>query len=223
MSYTEIGDEYENNRNKSQSGKGKRFIKIFLCIIVLATVSMVVKTVVRNVTEGIFYPKYEQGVIQGDTYTSEFLGFKFVCPDDCEMKEELLDQDAEEILGLDDNKSYQEGKEASITEISVSDGTGTNNFNILIQKGQMGSIENHIDELESAYEEMYSDIGASFEIENLTKDVLAGEEYEVIEITSTMYGVQLEQKQYIREIGKYTVFITFTGDEDKFIDYFSEI
>lgn len=244
MNNTDIGNEYErdindirnqsayiqpqqdyNNigRQKPQANKGKKWIKIFLCIVVAVVVSAAVKLVVKNITKDVLNPKYEQGVIKDNTYRSEFLGLKFVCPDDCEMKNELLDEDAEKILGLDDNKSYQEGKQATVTEVSVSDGLGNSNFNILIQKGRIGSIEKYKDEIESALEEAYSDMITSVEIQDVEKDTLAGAEYDVIGMTSTMFGVQLEQKQYIREIGKYTVIITFTGDVDKYKDCFSEL
>lgn len=222
--YIQPEQNYNNiNRQKPQPNKGKRWMKLFLCIVVAVIVSATVKTVVKNVTEGIFYPKYEQGAIKDNTYTSKFLGLKFVCPDDCEMKNELLDEDAEEMLGLDDNKSYQDGKKATVTEVSVSDGVGNSNFNILIQKGRIGSIEKYKDEIESAIEEAYSDMITSVEIQDVQKDTLAGEEYDVIGMTSTMFGVRLEQKQYIREIGEYTVIITFTGDADKYKDCFSEL
>ena len=56
-----------------------------------------------------------------------------------------------------------------------------------------------------------------------SEDTLAGKKYKVLKIKTTTYGVEMEQRQYLREIGDYIVYITFTGNIEKLRNNISEL
>ena len=169
--------------------------------------------------------QYEQGTIEGDTYTSEFLDLKFYCPSDCTMDSEFDNQKMEEMLNLDENEIYQNGKNTSMQELKVSDATGENNFNIIVAVGAYADLKSYADYLKKGVEDIYKDYNAKCDIEVENNENLGNDEYEVfkLEMKFPDYNITLNQWQYIRQIGKYFVAITFTGDKDKFISNFSAL
>lgn len=170
-------------------------------------------------------PIYEQGTIDGNIYTSKFLNLKFECPSDCTMKSEFDNEKIEDMLNLDDNDVYKSGKEISIEELKVSDTTGENNFNIIVGVGGYPNLNSYTKYLKKQMEEIYKDYNVKCDIKVGSDADLGNEKYETLETKMKFsdYKFTLNQWQYIRQIGKYFVIISFTGDKDKFTGNFSPL
>ena len=155
-----------------------------------------------NFVKRLSSPKYEAGVIKNNTYTSEFLGLRVDCPEGYEMNTEKSDI-----------------RDGAVMELKVSETGQSNNFNIYVEKGKAPSEKEWKEQISL---HTFTSATSVTDMET-SEDTLAGKKYKVLKIKTTTYGVEMEQRQYLREIGDYIVYITFTGNIEKLRNNISEL
>lgn len=142
--------------------------------------------------------EYEAGTINGQTYTSDFAGITMQIPDSWKFKSE----------------SDLESLEDEVTTWDVwAESTSGSSLALCVETLKISTItpEKYISILEGMVKEQYAAQGLTVdEIKTTETTVIAGETYNIFELTLKSNGIDMTQRYYIRKIGKYMISILGT-------------
>lgn len=174
------------------------------------------------------------GTVDGNVYTNEFLGFKFVAPDgwvyatDDELAE-LLTQATDEVLDYSDFQKSMMEIQLVYDAMAQNPETGTNLIVIYENLAVSGSVDMTVDEyIELSKEQLSAVEFVTYSFGEASQVVLGDTEFTRLSMTSNYYGiVEMRQASYFAKIGDYMVTMSLTVTDDTPIEtiesYFTEI
>ena len=206
----------------------KKAIKSLLIIFLIASMLFVLtgcgneeeKTTTDNTTNTANeQPAQEQkvefsmGEWNNNVYTNDFLGLKFNLPQGWTYSSD--DQIAEmmnlgnEFLNDDQKIAAEVAKLTSAYYMVANDPNTGNSVTILSEKPAMDfTTEYYLNQLKTQLSSVES---LNYEIGEISKEKVAGREYDTLVVTTTMSGINLTQKYYVYKMDKYFVGIIVTS------------
>lgn len=206
----------------------KKAIKIAL-IILLATSMLFVLTgcgekkvennSVTNDQQEEQKVEISMGNWNNNVYTNDFLGLKFNLPEGWTYSS---DEEIAEMMNLgaellnDDQKAAAElAKLTSVTYVVANNPNTGNNVTIMSEKPAMEvTTEYYINQLKTQLAAVES---INYEIGNISKETVAGREYDTLTVTANVSGIELTQKYFVYKMDEYFVCLLITttnGDTD---------
>lgn len=177
-------------------------------------------------TEGQINSKtvpYSRGVLNEQSYESEFLNLKFTAPSNYIMmtQEELdqtLDLSSEEIFKDKDKKIIDYTKAVTVYEMQAlcSDTMGNfPNLSIGVEKLNLKNITEtqYLDVVKGQLQEV-TQIDYTLE-DDYSKMTVAGQEYTTLVATTSIGGINLKQSYLVRKINDRMAFIILTENTDE--------
>lgn len=205
--------------------------RIFAFIVVL--VMAVSMAGCSDAAKEVLNKDLSRGVVDGNTYTSEYIGFSFVKPDSWVYS---TDEEINELMGASSDILNQSDYEAAVADLAtvfdmmVVDYNTGNNINIVYENltlsGSTEMTEDEYLEVSKTNLESVEDFTYTFgDVETVT---LGGVEFRKLECdVNYMNLVDMKQVLYMHKIGNYMALINFTivdGTDESVIEgYFSEL
>lgn len=154
-----------------------------------------------------------------NVYTNDFLGLKFNLPEGWTYSS---DEEIAEMMNLgaellnDDQKAAAElAKLTSVTYVVANNPNTGNNVTIMSEKPAMEvTTEYYINQLKTQLAAVES---INYEIGNISKETVAGREYDTLTVTANVSGIELTQKYFVYKMDEYFVCLLITttnGDTD---------
>lgn len=204
----------------------KKAIKIALIILLVASMLFVLtgcgkeeNTATENNAVTNEQPVEEQktefsmGKWKDDTYENEFLGVKFNMPEGWtyssdEEIAEMMNVGAE-LLNDDQKVAAEIAKLTSVYYMVANNPSTGDSVSILSEKPLMDvTAEYYLNQLKTQLTSVES---MSYEVKNISKEEVAGREYETLLVTATMSGIEVSQKYYVYKMDEYFVCIITTS------------
>lgn len=144
-------------------------------------------------------PEFSMGEWNDNVYTNDFLGLEFNLPEGWGYSS---DEELEET-----NKQVAE--QNGVYYVSAMDPTTGNNINIFSEKPSVNiTTEEYINQLKTQLSAVEA---IAYEIGETSKEEIAGREYDTLEMTATISGIEVTQKYYMYKIDEYFVSMIVTS------------
>ncbi len=185
----------------------KRFLLLLLTICMLGTMTGC----------GSKEKKVTRGTIDGDVYTSEFLGLSFTKPESWVYS---TDEEIAQVMNVGADvldQSEFEKKAAELTTIydmMVKDLNWGNNISVAFENLKMSqasniTVDQYIDQVTAMMKEQASMM--NYEFADATEVKLGDQTFSKVAGTGSYSGVTFQQNFYLRKEGVYMVLITITA------------
>ena len=157
-----------------------------------------------------------RGTVDGNVYTSEFIGLSFTKPDmwvystDEEIAQ-LMDVGAE-ILNSS-NFSAEAAKLVTVYDMMARDLLTGNNINITFENLQKSAASNVTEEQYlAAFEQLMTNQASAmnYKFSDVSERTLAGQTFHHVKATGAYMGVEFDQHVYIRKEGIYMIVMTLS-------------
>lgn len=207
----------------------KKAIKIALIILLAASMLFVLtgcggeKVEKNSVTNDQQAEEQKAEISMGEwknnTYENEFLGIKFNLPEgwvyssDKEIAQMM--NIGTELLNDDQKATAELAKLTSVTYVVANNPNTGSNVTIMSEKPVMEvTTEYYINQLKTQLAAVES---INYEIGNISKETVAGREYDTLTVTANVSGIELTQKYFVYKMDEYFVCLLITttnGDTD---------
>lgn len=201
----------------------KKAIKSLLIIFLIASMLFVLtgcgkeeeKTTTDNTTNTAEKQKVEfsMGEWNNNVYTNDFLGLTFNLPEGWvyssdEQIAEMMNLGAE-FLNDDQKVAAEVAKLTSAYYMVANDPNTGNSVSIISEKPAMEfTTEYYLNQVKTQLGAVES---MSYEIGDISKEKVAGREYETLEASASISGIEVTQKYYVYKMDEYFVSIIATS------------
>ena len=210
--------------------------RIFALVIVLVMALSMVgcsDKVTDILNKEILNKELTRGTVDGNVYTSEYIGLSFVKPDSWVYS---TDEEINELMGATNDIMNRTDYEAAVADLAtvfdmmVIDSATSNNVNIVYENLALSgstdiTMEEYLDITKKNFEAIPD---FSYTFSDATNVTLGGVEFTKLECDLTyMELISMKQALYMKKVGNYMVLISFTiidGTDESVIEgYFTEI
>jgi len=200
----------KKNNKKSMKNSTKNIIALSIFLVILICVTNIMNRDTENIDnknagKGTQTDENSMGVWNDKVYTNDLIGLKFNLPTGWTIS---TDEEIEQL------NSQLEGQKGNYYMCAIHQITG-NNINIYGEEVEEEMTEDkYINQLK---EELTKINELNYTIGEESKQEVAGKEYETLESSISMYGVEISQKYYVKKINNYiiSIIVTSTEGEDK--------
>lgn len=157
--------------------------------------------------------EFSMGEWNNNVYTNDFLGLTFNLPEGWtyssdEQIAEMMNLGAE-FLNDDQKVAAEVAKLTSAYYMVANDPNTGNSVSIISEKPAMEfTTEYYLNQVKTQLGAVES---MSYEIGDISKEKVAGREYDIITATTTISGIEFTQKYYVYKMDKYFVSIIATS------------
>ena len=195
----------KKNSKKSMKNSTKNIIALLIFLVILICVTNIMNRGTENIDNKNIDKGNSAAGWNDKVYTNDLMGLKFNLPTGWTIS---TDEEIEQL------NSQLEGQKGNYYMCAIHQITG-NNINIYGEEVEESITEDKY--IEQLKEELAKINEINYTIGEKSKQEVAGKEYDTLELSISMYGVEISQKYYVKKINNYiiSIIVTSTEGEDK--------